>query len=53
MRSHRHLWSACLALVALTACACARAPQYHIIVRNGTVVDGTGDAPRRADIAIV
>lgn len=26
--------------------------EYDIIIRNGTVVDGTGDAPRMADVAI-
>jgi N-acyl-D-amino-acid deacylase len=25
---------------------------HDLVIRNGTVVDGTGDAPRRADIAI-
>ncbi len=26
--------------------------QHDIVIRNGTVVDGTGDAPRSADVAI-
>jgi N-acyl-D-amino-acid deacylase len=34
----------------LTTAACA--PGYDLVIRNGDVVDGTGAAPRRADVAI-
>src|SRR5260221_3258986 len=30
----------------------AMAAQFDLVVRNGTVIDGTGDEPREADIAI-
>ena len=35
-------------LLATAACA----PGYDLVIRNGDVVDGTGAAPRRADVAI-
>ena len=42
---------AVLGAVNLRAQDAAR-PQYDIILRNGTVYDGTGGAPRRVDVAI-
>ena len=49
-----------LAVVALLAArttlsqsAKPQAPAYDVLVRNGTVLDGTGAAGVRADIAIV
>jgi N-acyl-D-aspartate/D-glutamate deacylase len=36
------------ALVVIAGCG----PKYDLIIRNGDVIDGTGSAPRRADIAI-
>lgn len=32
--------------------ACARAPQYDVVIRNGMVYDGSGRPPVRADVAI-
>lgn len=32
--------------------ACRSAPQYDIVISNGTVVDGTGGEPRQVDVAI-
>jgi len=32
--------------------AAACGPKYDLVVRNGTVVDGTGGAPRKADVAV-
>jgi N-acyl-D-amino-acid deacylase len=39
-------------LLALTA-ACAPAPAYDVVIRGGTLLDGSGDAPRTGDVAIV
>jgi N-acyl-D-amino-acid deacylase len=41
----------CAALTALTACSAAYEP-YDVIIRNGTIVDGSGGAPYIADIGI-
>ena len=35
----------------LTACA-STAPQYDVVLRNGLIVDGSGSAPKRGDVAI-
>ena len=43
--------SAALALLILAA-ACALAPQYDVVIRHGTVYDGTGAAPVVEDVAI-
>ena len=40
------------ALLAASLSACTTGQQYDLIVRNGTVYDGTGAAPRQADIGI-
>src|SRR5215831_14576435 len=41
-------------LVALTAIltGCSQAPQYDVVIRHGTVYDGTGAAPVVEDVAI-
>ena len=41
-----------LPIVAVLATACARAPQYDVVIRHGTVYDGTGAAPAVEDLAI-
>jgi N-acyl-D-amino-acid deacylase len=47
--SSRHLaWAA--ALLALTACTAA--PEFDVVLRSGTVYDGSGAAGVRADLAI-
>jgi N-acyl-D-amino-acid deacylase len=38
------------AAVLLAAAACS--PQYDLLIKNGDVVDGTGAAARRADVAV-
>ncbi len=40
-----------LSLLALLSAGCG-GPQYDLVVRHGDVVDGTGSAARRADVAI-
>jgi N-acyl-D-amino-acid deacylase len=42
----------CLALVILVAGCAAGPPAFDVIIRGGTVYDGSGRAPLRADIAI-
>lgn len=47
------LWSAvALGAVAVPVCAQGDAPRYDTIIRNGTIVDGSGLAPYRGDVAI-
>lgn len=41
---------ACLSLGALASCS--RAPEYDVIIRGGTVYDGSGKAPETTDLAI-
>lgn len=48
----RHLLIPVLSLAALAGASHAQAPTYDLIVRNGQVIDGTGAAARRADVAI-
>lgn len=40
------------ALLVTALGACADAPEYDLVLRGGTVVDGTGSARRTADVAI-
>jgi adenine deaminase len=44
------LWLLLAALSALSA-ACG-GPRYDVVIRHGDVIDGTGAAARRADVAI-
>ncbi len=43
----RKIW-----IVALLFASCSAAPQYDVVIRHGTVYDGTGSAGRVADVAI-
>ncbi|QQS48943.1 MAG: D-aminoacylase [Acidobacteriota bacterium] len=40
------------ALVLLAACQSMQSPAYDVIIRNGTIYDGTGSAGQKADLAI-
>jgi len=40
----------CIAWLALAACA--RAPAYDVVIRHGTIYDGSGGTPRVGDLAI-
>jgi N-acyl-D-amino-acid deacylase len=44
-------FSALLLAASLMACGTA-APQYDVVIRNGTIYDGSGSAPQRGDLAI-
>ncbi|MGH9386474.1 MAG: amidohydrolase family protein [Vicinamibacterales bacterium] len=48
MRLHRGI--ACMALMALSACSSG--PRYDVIIRHGTVFDGSGSAGVTGDVAI-
>ena len=48
--SHRRLLT--LVLAALTSASCAAAPQYDLVIRHGTVYDGTGAPGVVEDVAI-
>lgn len=50
-----NIWFAILLTTLLVLTVAGQIPQqsaYDIIIRNGTVYDGTGGAPRRADVGI-
>src|SRR5438552_2885762 len=40
----------CLGFIAIVASGCG--PRYDLVIRNGDVVDGSGAAPQRADVAV-
>ena len=40
-------------LVALVIAGCAKTPAYDVVIRHGTIYDGTGAAGRVADLAIL
>src|SRR6516164_5873823 len=42
----------CAILLLLVLCGCARGPQYDLVIRHGTVYDGTGVAGVRQDVAV-
>jgi N-acyl-D-aspartate/D-glutamate deacylase len=41
-----------LLLMLAFSCAACSGPKYDLVIRHGDVIDGTGDAARRADVAI-
>src|SRR5580765_5768235 len=43
---------AALAIISISVAGCARGPQYDIVIRHGTVYDGTGAAAKVEDLAI-
>src|SRR5471030_1577561 len=42
-----------LALVAPLLAGCAKAPKYDVVIRHGTIYDGTGAAGKVSDLAIL
>ena len=52
MKPHPRATAAVLALL-IMGTGCGPAPEpYDVVIRGGTVIDGTGDPPRAADVAI-
>jgi len=49
---HRAISSACLFALLSGAAGCARAPRYDVVIRDGTVYDGSGGPAARADVGI-
>ena len=41
-----------VSLLLTALCACAAPTRYDIVIRNGTIYDGSGGAPVRGDVAI-
>ena len=53
MSRRRILWfSSLLAVVAATASAAAQEPPFDLVIRDGRIVDGTGNPWFRGDLAI-
>ena len=48
----RNFLFALMCLCAVLCTTCSRAPEYDIVIRGGTVYDGSGTAPVIADVAI-
>jgi N-acyl-D-amino-acid deacylase len=49
----RHLTAVCLlAILSMTAAACSSSPEYDLVIRDGTIYDGSGNAPVHGDVAI-
>ena len=44
---------ATVTLIALSLAGCARAPKYDVVIRHGTIYDGTGAAGKVSDLAIL
>jgi len=47
-----HLKLLMLGLASLSATAAIAAPQYDVVIRNGSIYDGSGGAPYQGDIAV-
>jgi len=48
-----HVSALSIALGLLFFAGCARPPAYNVVIRHGTIYDGTGAAGRGADLAIL
>ncbi|MDQ8160192.1 MAG: D-aminoacylase [Gemmatimonadota bacterium] len=49
----RSPWRLCAALSALLLAGCAAPPAYDVVIRGGTIYDGSGGAPVTGDLAIL
>ena len=55
MHRIRHLFTLSLALLVLPLLlgSCAAEPEYDVVLRGGTIYDGSGSAPVVGDVAIL
>jgi N-acyl-D-amino-acid deacylase len=44
---------ASIALIAATFAGCSKPPAFDVVIRHGTIYDGTGSTGRAADVAIL
>jgi N-acyl-D-amino-acid deacylase len=52
MLRNSHAQKVLLCLVCLLAAGCSSSPEYDVVLRNGTIYDGSGSAPFVGDLAI-
>ena len=49
---HKLVIMSAIAAFTFAAAACGEPSEYDVIIRGGTIYDGSGDAPRQGDVAI-
>ena len=52
MNRHKTRIALLPALALLAACGAGGTPEYDVVIRNGTIYDGSGNPPIRGDVAI-
>lgn len=52
MTARRRLTASLVALLAILIAACSRPAEYHVVLRNGQIFDGSGGAPVSGDVGI-
>ena len=49
---HHEIWRGAILILLCGAAGCAQAPQYDVVIRGGSVYDGSGGPAVRADVGI-